>query len=109
MRLKGIALPVNSVIVIALAVMVLLMLAGFFAGGASNINKASLENAWTNCCNTIQTVKKCDTNTELSDINPGFDINSNGTTEDCEFICEEKFGLTYDSKDCVCACPGCCT
>ncbi len=112
MRLKGISLPVNAVIVIALGIMVLLLVAAFFAGGAGKMNKATLENAWTQCCSTIQTVHKCNTSTDLSKINPRFDINSNGTTEDCKFICKEKFGLTtitYDSKECVCACSGCCT
>ncbi len=112
MRTKGITLPVNSVIIIALAVMVLLILAVFFVKGTGNINKTELENAWTACCSTIQTIHHCNTNEsafKLSDINPGYDINSNGTTENCEQICRMKFGLIADHKKCVCACPGCCT
>lgn len=109
MRIKGITLPVNSVIVIALAVMVLLMLAAFFAGGASQIDKATLENAWTKCCSTIQGMYNCNQSANLSNINPGIDINANGTTENCEQICKAKFGVMAEPKDCVCACPGCCT
>lgn len=107
---KGITLPVNAVIIIALAVMVLLMIAAFFGGGAAQINKAALENAWSRCCSTIQSgVYNCNQSAELSKIDSGIDINSNGTTEDCHQICNAKFGGAAKDEKCVCACPGCCT
>ena len=112
MRMRGISLPVNAVIIIALAVMVLLMLAAFFGAGSSNINKATLDLAWNKCCSTIQTVYHCNTTAgaiNLSDINPGYDIDNDGDTENCEEICQIKFGLTADRETCICACPGCCT
>ena len=54
MTRKGISLPVNAVIIIALAVMVLLLIAAFFGGGAGQMGAATIESAWAQGCQALK-------------------------------------------------------
>ncbi|MBN2095425.1 MAG: hypothetical protein JW727_05230 [Candidatus Aenigmarchaeota archaeon] len=60
MKFKGVELPVNSVIVIALAIFVLLMMAAFFSGAGKNIDKTQLQTASSEACSILSTVYNCD-------------------------------------------------
>ncbi len=97
MRLKGIALPVNSVIIIALAVMVLLMLAGFFAGGFGQTSSTNVASAWNKGCRTLDSAYNCDAS-QVDEIDTGKDITGDEVTDDLLAACRTKFGTTPTDK-----------
>ncbi len=90
MRLKGIALPVNSVVIIALAMMVLLMLAAFFAGGFRQGSSTKVENAWNNGCRTLEEAYNCDAD-DVSSIETGKDVTGDDSPDDLLTVCKQKF------------------
>ncbi|RLJ02267.1 MAG: hypothetical protein DRP10_01845 [Candidatus Aenigmatarchaeota archaeon] len=90
MRMKGISLPVNSVIIIALAVMVLLMLAAFFGIGSSPITSSNVENAWNKGCATLKDAYDCNPD-KVSTINTGIDIDGDKVPDSLLKVCREKF------------------
>jgi hypothetical protein len=59
-RYKGITLPVNSVIIIALAIFVLLMLAAFFGKSGSEIDKTQVNTAFNQGCSQLSSSYNCD-------------------------------------------------
>ena len=89
MRMKGISLPVNAVIIIALAVMVLLMLAAFFGGGVGQMSSASVESAWSQGCNILKNTYNCDA-TEVLNIKTT-DITGDGVEDSLLVVCRAKY------------------
>jgi hypothetical protein len=57
---KGITLPVNSVIIIALAIFVLLMLAAFFGKSGTGLDTATVNNAFNQGCSLLSSSYNCD-------------------------------------------------
>jgi hypothetical protein len=57
---KGIEFPVNSVIIIALAIFVLLMLAAFFGKSGSEIDKTQTNTAFNQGCSQLSSSYNCD-------------------------------------------------
>jgi hypothetical protein len=57
---KGIELPVNSVIIIALAIFVLLMLAAFFGKSSNELTTTQVTNAFNQGCSQLSSSYNCD-------------------------------------------------
>ena len=57
---KGITLPVNSVIIIALAIFVLLMLAAFFGKSSNELTTTQVTNAFNQGCSQLSSSYNCD-------------------------------------------------
>jgi len=88
MTQKGISLPVNAVIIIALAVMVLLLVAAFFGGGAGQMGAATIESAWTQGCNALKSAK-CNA-TAVKNITVG-DVTGDDKPDNLLTVCRIKF------------------
>lgn len=104
MTLKGIEMPVNSVIVIALAVMVLLMLATFFFGGTGQTRSVSIESAWGEGCNILKVRYNCD-GSKVSEIRTA-DITGDGIEDSLLAICKIKYGEKATKYGCRNICCG---
>jgi hypothetical protein len=59
---KGITLPVNSVIIVALAIFVLLMISSFFGKSSNELATTQITNAFNQGCSQLSTVYNCDYN-----------------------------------------------
>jgi hypothetical protein len=71
--MKGLELPMNMIVVILIAVLVLVVLGAFFAGqtggGIDSINR---QNAFGSACTRFRTIENCaNANFETSYIKPG--------------------------------------
>lgn len=88
MKLKGIALPVNAVIIIALAVMVLLLIAGFFGSGAVQMSSAEIEKAWTQGCDALR-ARNCNADqvTQITTV----DVTGDNIADNLLIVCRVKF------------------
>ena len=105
MRFKGIELPVNSVIVIALAIFVLLMLAAFFSKSGSEMDRTQVQNAFNQGCYQLSTTYDC-REEGVDKIMTGL-IKDNKALNLAE-VCKNYLGnMLASSKDCVKACPQC--
>jgi hypothetical protein len=71
---KGIELPVNSVIVIALAIFVLLMLSAFFGKSGGEIDKTQVNTAFNQGCSQLSSAFNCD-ETKVSEIKTSLIVN----------------------------------
>ena len=60
MPLKGIELPVNAVIIIALAIFVLLMLAAFFGKSSGDLTSTQITAAFNQGCSQLSSSYSCD-------------------------------------------------
>jgi len=89
MKMKGIELPVNSVIVIALAIMVLLMIAAFLMGGLGPMSSTDVENAWTQGCSVLKNTHNCD-RTKVDSLQV-VDVTGDGIADNMLTICRAKF------------------
>ena len=87
MKMKGIELPVNSVIVIALAIMVLLMMAAFFMN--ADVSSTNVESAWSQGCNVLKNTYNCDASKVSSIIVT--DITGDAVDDSLLAICRAKF------------------
>ena len=96
MKMKGIELPVNTVIVIALAIMVLLMMAAFLM--SADIKSPKVDNAWNRGCGILRNTYKCD-DTKVSSIDGGIDVTGDGVSDTLSLICKKKFGQTSEGAD----------
>jgi hypothetical protein len=90
MRLKGISLPVNAVIIIALAVMVLLLVAAFLGGGITNIGQVNVENAWTKGCDVLKKTYNCRAE-DVDNVVLTTDVNGDGENDNLLTLCHVKF------------------
>ncbi|MCK4730010.1 MAG: hypothetical protein KAT28_01705 [Candidatus Aenigmarchaeota archaeon] len=98
MKMKGVELPVNSVIVIALAIMVLLMIAAFLMGGVGQMSSTDVDNAWNRGCGVLKNTYKCD-DTKVSTIDSGIDVTGDGVSDTLSHVCIKKFGQTSEGAD----------
>lgn len=96
MRLKGIELPVNSVIIIALAVMVLLMLAVFFMGGTTSLGSANLGTEWTQSCGILKSTYNCNADSLLSIRTE--DVTGDGVEDSLLDVCKLYFNKPEATK-----------
>jgi len=87
MKMKGIELPVNSVIIIALAIMVLLMIAAFLMG--ADVSPSKVESAWSQGCNILKNTHNCDAD-KVTDIIVT-DITGDAVGDSLLVICRAKF------------------
>ena len=87
MKLKGIELPVNSVIIIALAIMVLLMIAAFLMG--ADVSPSKVESAWSRGCGVLKSTYNCDAS-KVKDIIVT-DITGDAVDDSLLVICRAKF------------------
>lgn len=78
MSLRGIELPVNSVIIIALAIFVLLMLSVFLTKGSSSLDQTQINTAFNQGCSQLSSYN-CDY-TRVSEIKTNLVINNQAKT-----------------------------
>ncbi|MBI4014504.1 MAG: hypothetical protein HY365_00965 [Candidatus Aenigmarchaeota archaeon] len=58
--MKGSSLPVNTIVVVAIAILVMMVIGGFFAlNVGQGVNTIELNNAITNACNVLRTTYNC--------------------------------------------------
>ena len=58
--MKGSSLPVNTIVVVAIAILVMMVIGGFFAlNVGQGVNAIELNNAITNACNVLKTTYNC--------------------------------------------------
>jgi len=115
MRLKGIELPVNSVIVIALAIFVLLMIAAFFSKSGSELDRTQVNSAFNQGCSLLASAYSCDQD-RMHDIKTNLVVNgqalnllqvcqtsfNNGAMSElkCKFACQTCQKYVYDGSPC---------
>jgi len=102
---KGITLPVNSVIIIALAIFVLLMLAAFFGKSSSDLTTTEITNAFNQGCSQLSTSYNCDYE-KLSEIKTSLIINNEAKT--LLDVCRMSFNNpSMSAFKCMKACQVC--
>jgi len=105
MRLKGIELPVNSVIIIALAIFVLLMLAAFFSKSGSELDRTQVNSAFNQGCYLLASAYSCD-HTRISGIKTNLVVN--GQALNLLQVCQTSFNNPAMSElKCKFACQTC--
>ncbi|MCK4429540.1 MAG: hypothetical protein KAU95_04135 [Candidatus Aenigmarchaeota archaeon] len=97
-------MPVNTVIIIALAVMVLLMVAAFFFSSTGNISATNLESAWSNGCHMLKNTYHCNPD-KLIELKVA-DINGDGSPDALLDICRAKYGSSMSKYMCRNKCCG---
>ncbi len=61
--MRGMELPINMIVIIAVAVLVLTVIAAFFTGAlGQGVNTIAVENAFQKGCQLAKTVYNCNTN-----------------------------------------------
>jgi len=117
--MKGIELPINILVIIAMAVMVLLGLVAIYMGGfgpgAGEMQKNAAKNQ---ACQELISKGYCGDAVKTSNVPvSGFDANKDGTmgNDNLKDLCENFYGCKYDENDkksfvdcChkkVCGCP----
>ena len=59
--MKGVSLPINTIVIVAIAVLVLMVIGGFFAVNVgSGVNAIELNSAISSACNTFVVAYNCD-------------------------------------------------
>ena len=105
MRLKGIELPVNSVIIIALAIFVLLMLAAFFSKSGSELDRTHVNSAFNQGCSLLASAYSCD-HTRVHEIKTNLVVN--GEALSLLQVCQASFNNPVMSElKCKNACQTC--
>ena len=102
MHMKGVSLPINTVIILMLGALVFGALVLFFTGGSRDTSNAlSLEKAYASGCNTLFYSRNCDPNVRPEQINiQGFNPDGsapNGAT--LARACEMKFSWNQHDAD----------
>ena len=98
MKRKGISLPVEMIVIIALAVIVLLAIGAFFAGGILNPTTQSADvNAWASGCGMMK-LRGCiltDFTANLDTLTvAGYDVNKDGVDESAFTACKRATGYS---------------
>ncbi|MBS3054747.1 MAG: hypothetical protein J4431_04375 [Candidatus Aenigmarchaeota archaeon] len=57
--MKGVSLPINTIVVVAIAVLVMMVIAGFFVGGFQPTSQIPLSTAIANACDIARTTYNC--------------------------------------------------
>jgi len=93
--MRGVSLPVNTIIIISLAILVLSTIIYFFVSGISFFKTTDYEQAFNEGCRIYK-----ERGTLPSDINLG-DVNNDGSDDNLLFVCREYFSdRTMDNTDC---------
>ena len=97
--MKGISLPVNMVVVIAVAVIVLLSLAAFFMSGFVHpTTKMSDTDAWNTGCG-VWRMRGC----KIEDVTKikiaGYDTNGDGVDDSLAVACQRVFGYSQSEAE----------
>ena len=87
MRKKGISLPVNAVVIIALAIFVLLMLAALFGGGFGQTRQANVATAWSKGCAKLNQYYNC----RAENFDTGYDIDGDSVSDSFLKVCQAYF------------------
>jgi hypothetical protein len=114
-NLKGIELPVNTVIIIALAIFVLLMLAAFFGKSSGDLTTTQITAAFNQGCSQLSSSYNCDYE-KLPEIKTSLISNGEATTLldvcrmsfnnpsmsalKCKFACQTCPKRVYDGSPC---------
>jgi hypothetical protein len=102
---RGIELPVNAVIIIALAIFVLLMIAAFFSGSGQSINSAQVNTAFNEGCSQLSSVYSCNEQ-KMSEIKTSIVVN--GQAKSLLEVCRMSFNNpTMSALKCKFACQTC--
>ncbi|OYT43612.1 MAG: hypothetical protein B6U88_00540 [Candidatus Aenigmarchaeota archaeon ex4484_56] len=101
---KGISLPVNAVVVIALAIMVMLMLAGFLWSSTKNTSNVVLQNAWDKGCNILKSYN-CDADM-VSSIDTEIDVTNDNVPDTFLTVCQMRHGSNATKYTCRNKCCG---
>jgi hypothetical protein len=102
---KGITLPVNSVIIIALAIFVLLMLAAFFGKSSNELTTTQVTNAFNQGCSQLSSSYNCDYE-KLPEIKTS--LISNGEAKSLLDVCRMSFNNpSMSAFKCKKACQVC--
>jgi len=102
---KGIELPVNSVIIIALAIFVLLMIASFFGKSGGELDKTQINTAFNQGCSQLSSSFNCDYE-NLADIKTSLVIN--GQAKTLLDVCRMSFNNpSMSAFKCKSACQTC--
>jgi hypothetical protein len=112
---KGIELPVNAVIIIALAIFVLLMLAAFFGKSGSELDQTQVNSAFNQGCSQLSSSYSCD-ETKVSEIKTSLVVSGQAKTLldvcrmsfnnpsmsalKCKFACSTCPKRVYDGSPC---------
>jgi len=105
MRLKGIELPVNSVIIIALAIFVLLMIAAFFSKSSGELDRTQINSAFNQGCSLLASAYNCDQE-RMQDIKTSLVLN--GQAQNLLQVCKISFNdQTKSALKCKFACQTC--
>jgi len=115
--MKGISLPINMIVIVAIAVLVLVVTAGYFGGAfVGSTGTIQFEQAFSSACTQLRNSYNCDKN-EVGRVSvlyqaPGENA---ATTTYLSDLCRQKLGKgtvrgggTVNSAECVkaCGCPG---
>ena len=117
---KGLSLPIEMIVIVAIAVLVLVVIAAFFTGGFMPTgDKIAIQNAFTQGCNYVRSVKNC----VFEDFNINVQLAGDSGPQPTSFsnICAAQLGRGTINKatrtagsnfvtpdDCLvaCGCPG---
>ncbi|RLJ03791.1 MAG: hypothetical protein DRP08_02995 [Candidatus Aenigmatarchaeota archaeon] len=107
MSKKGISLPINMLVILAVAVIVLLaVVAFFFSNVVKSGESVSLSTAWSNACTRVITTYGCSVDSVNSALDAGtFLVRYGNGTSPFDEICQIKLGTT-DIATCISEC-GC--
>jgi hypothetical protein len=102
---KGIELPVNSVIIIALAIFVLLMLAAFFGKSGSELDQTQVNTAFNQGCSQLSSSYNCD-ETKVSEVKTSLVVS--GQAKSLLDVCRMSFNNpSMSALKCKFACQTC--
>jgi hypothetical protein len=102
---KGIELPVNSVIIIALAIFVLLMIAAFFGKSGGELDKTQVNTAFNQGCSQLSSSYNCD-HEWISEVKTSLIIN--GQAKTLLDVCRMSFNNpSMSALKCKFACQTC--
>jgi len=105
MNRRGIELPVNSVIIIALAIFVLLMLAAFFSRSSGELDKTQVNSAFNQGCSLLASAYNCDYD-KVDQIKTNLVVN--GQAQTFFEVCKRSFNdRTMSELRCKNACQTC--
>ena len=102
--MKGISLPINTIIIIALGVLVLLAIAAWFAS-QSNPQQTNYMVAWQQACNLWELSSNCNQDPDFYKQVKGIDLNGDGIDDTIQQICGYAIRTT-NYEDCKKACCG---
>ena len=95
MNMKGISLPVEMIVIVAIVVMVMVVLAGFFiSGSGKQVNAISDDAAFGKGCVDLGTRFNCAVKTSKQDALAGVKISDYGNLLNA---CEKKFSASETS------------